>query len=109
MTKKKEMLEQKKQSSEQAVRILLRPRMTEKAHSLIASRKYVFQISSLATKLAVKRSVETVYGVKVLSVNIVRIPRRHRVFGRVSGWRSAVKKAIVTLKEGENIELFKGV
>lgn len=96
-------------SNELAFRTLLRPRMTEKAHLLLSVGRYVFQISPSATKRQVKLSVEAVYGVSVDRVNIVRIPKKRRVFGRTVGWKSSVKKAIVTLKKGESIELFKGV
>ncbi len=92
-----------------AHRVLLRPRMTEKAHTALSFGKYVFQVAPLATKGSVRAAIEEVYGVTVKQVNIVRIPRKRRVFGRTVGWKSAVKKAIVTLKEGESIELFKGV
>ncbi len=95
--------------NETASRILLRPRMTEKAHSVISLGKYVFQVAPRATKSSVKESIERLYGVKVTRVNMVRIPKKRRVFGRVVGWKSSLKKAIVTLKEGESIELFKGV
>jgi len=89
--------------------ILLRPRMTEKAHSGLSIGKYVFHVVSSATKQCVKTSVESVYGVSVASVNMIRIPKKRRVFGRSVGWKSPIKKAVVTLKKGESIELFKGV
>lgn len=92
-----------------AYRVLLRPRMTEKAHMTIAAGKYVFHVASSATKRLVKESVERVYGVSVTSVNMLRIPKKRRVFGRTVGWKSPVKKAIVTLKKGESIDLFNGV
>ncbi len=99
----------KKSVSKTAYKVLLRPRMTEKAHSGLSIGKYVFQVAPSATKQSVKESVEGVYGVSVTDVNMVRIPKKRRVFGRVVGWKSPIKKAIVTLKKGESIELFKGV
>ncbi|QQS15624.1 MAG: 50S ribosomal protein L23 [Candidatus Moraniibacteriota bacterium] len=92
-----------------ASKTLLRPRMTEKSHFAISLGKYVFQVAPSATKQSVKQSVESVYGVSVTAVNMVNIPRKRRAFGRSIGWKSAMKKAIVTLKRGESIELFKGV
>lgn len=92
-----------------ASRVLLRPRMTEKAHAALGMGKYVFQVTPRSTKASVKRAVEEVYGVTVTGVTMTRIPRKRRVFGRTVGWKSAVKKATVTLKSGESIELFKGV
>lgn len=92
-----------------ASKVLLRPRMTEKAHFAISLGKYVFQVASSATKQSIKQSIENVYGVSVTAVNIVSTPRKRRVFGRSIGWKSAIKKAVVTLKKGESIDLFKGV
>ncbi len=92
-----------------ASKVLLRPRMTEKSHFSISLGKYVFHVSPLATKHTVKESVESVYGVSVTAVNIVKTPRKRRAFGRSIGWKSSVKKAVVTLKKGQSIDLFKGV
>lgn len=96
-------------SNDLAFRTLLRPRMTEKAHLLLSVGRYVFHVSPSATKRQVKLSIESVYGVSVDRVNMAKIPKKRRVFGRTVGWKSPVKKAIVTLKKGESIELFKGV
>lgn len=92
-----------------ASQVLLRPRITEKAHLFISLGKYVFHVDPFATKQSVKESVEGVYGVSVNQVHMIRIPRKRRMFGRTPGWKSSIKKAIVTLKKGESIELFKGV
>jgi large subunit ribosomal protein L23 len=83
--------------------------MTEKAHAAISIGKYVFHVAPSATKQLVKKSIEEVYGVPVTAVNMIHIPKKRRVFGRSVGWKSSLKKAIVTLKKGESIELFKGV
>ncbi len=92
-----------------AYRVLLKPRVTEKAYTMGANGKYVFQVASIATKLSVKRAVEEVYGVTVAAVNIVTLPGKTKVFGKgqVSGKRKAVKKAYVTLGTGQTLELFK--
>ncbi|MEK9174279.1 MAG: 50S ribosomal protein L23 [Patescibacteria group bacterium] len=92
-----------------AYRVLLKPRVTEKAYTLGANGKYVFQVASVATKLSVKRAVEEVYGVTVSAVNIITLPGKTKVFGKgqVSGRRKPVKKAYVTLEQGQTIELFK--
>ena len=56
-------------------------------------------------KTEVKKSVEGIYGVDVLSVNIIRIPAKKRRLGRTEGFRKAYKKAVVTIKEGQKIEI----
>lgn len=89
-----------------AYRILIKPRITEKAHTVLGLNKYVFQVSMDATKVLVKKSVEEVYNVTVLSVNTVTIPAKKRNFGKSSGFKSSMKKAIVTLKKGDSIEIF---
>jgi large subunit ribosomal protein L23 len=89
-----------------AYRILVKPRITEKAHTLLGENKYVFQVSADATKVLIKKAVEEVYGVTVEAVRTVTIPAKKRNFGKSSGMKSSIKKAIVKLKEGDSIELF---
>lgn len=92
-----------------AMRLLSRPRITEKAYALNAQNKYVFEVAKTSTKKSVKRAVEEVYGVNVLDVNMVRLPAKKRVSGRnrTVGSTGSVKKAIVTVVKGQTIELFK--
>lgn len=86
--------------------ILRKPRITEKAYTLNAQNRYVFEVDGGASKGEVKRAVEAAFGVHVISVNTVNLPSRTRRFGRVMGMKSGVKKAIVKIKEGETIALF---
>lgn len=90
-----------------ATQVLLRPRITEKAYAVNALNQYVFQVTQRATKTQIKRAVEEAYGVTVVSVNMVTLPEKQRVFGRSKGKKSPVKKAIVRLKTGDSIALFK--
>jgi large subunit ribosomal protein L23 len=92
-----------------AGRVLLSSRVTEKSYLLNARNQYVFRISDSATKDDVKRAVGIAYGVRVEKVRTVNIPRKKKVSGRSVGFKSAVRKAIVTLPEGEEIPMFKGV
>lgn len=109
-TEKKASATKKRKSStvidSTAYRVLVKPRITEKAHSDLSLNKYIFQVSSDATKVNIKKSVESVYGVTVTAVNTITIPAKKRNFGRSGGFKSSFKKAIVTLKEGDSIELF---
>ncbi len=95
-----------KRLSPLATRVLVRPRITEKAYAVNALDQYVFQVTMAATKTEVKRAVEEAYGVSVVSVNMVRLPGKKKNYGRASGTRSAVKKALVRIKKGETIQLF---
>ncbi len=110
-TEKKAVVSKKRKATEPVVssvayRILTKPRITEKAHTVLGLNKYIFQVSSDATKVLIKKSVEEVYGVSVIAVNTVTIPAKKRNFGKSGGYKSSMKKAIVTLKEGDSIELF---
>jgi large subunit ribosomal protein L23 len=68
--------------------------------------KYVFRLRAKTTKREAKVAIEKLYNVKVIGVNIVNIPSKKRRFGRYTGMKSAVRKAIVTLKKGDKIEIF---
>ena len=89
--------------------VLRRPLITEKNTVLQAQGKYAFEIAGKATKHQVKQAVEKAFKVDVVSVNVMMVPgKNRRVAGRTvltPSW----KKAIVTLKAGDKIELFEGV
>ena len=77
---------------------------TEKGASLSNQRKYLFRVSDAATKIDVKRAVEEVYKVKVDTVNTLRVPGKLKRVRTRSGYTTAWKKAVVSLKEGQKIE-----
>ncbi len=86
--------------------ILRKPRITEKAYSLNAANRYVFEVSPRASKPQIKRAVEAAYGVHVVGVNTVSLPSRTRRFGRSLGKKASIKKAMVEIKAGESLVLF---
>ena len=88
-----------------AYHILKTPHVTEKATDLAKKNQYVFKVYSRANKTEIKKAIEDLYGVKVLSVNIIKVPRKQRKLGKISGWRKGYKKAIVKIKEGQKIEV----
>lgn len=92
-----------------AYRVLIEPWVTEAATAAMEQNKYIFKVSSEAGKPEIKKSVEEMYKVKVISVRTINIPRKLKNYGRTPGWKSGFKKAIVTLKKGDKIELFEGV
>jgi len=89
----------------EAYRILKTPQVTEKATDLVKKNQYVFKVSSRANKNEVKKAIESVYGVDVISVRIINVPAKRRRLGRQRGWRKGYKKAIVKIKEGQKIEV----
>ncbi|KKP93205.1 MAG: 50S ribosomal protein L23 [Parcubacteria group bacterium GW2011_GWC1_38_6] len=85
--------------------LLISPHISEKATDLVRQNQYVFNVASNANAVNIKRAVENVYGVDVLKVNIVNVPRKSRRVGRYKGWRKGYKKAIVKIKKGQTIEV----
>jgi len=82
------------------------PIISEKSNFLGAQNKYVFRVMNDANKPEIKRSIEGIYGVNVVSINIINVPGKKRRVGRVEGFKKGFAKAIVTIKEGQKIELF---
>ena len=71
--------------------------------------KYTFQVPLNANKVEIRKAVESIFNVKVEKVATIRVLGKTKRMGRTMGKRSDYKKAIVTLKAGETIELFEGV
>ena len=90
-------------------RLIKSPHITEKATDLSSFDKYIFKVSFNANKTEIKKAIEKIYNVKVEKVNIIHIPGKRRRLGRMEGWRGGLKrgfkKAIVSLKKGDKIEL----
>jgi len=76
---------------------------------LQAQGKYAFEIAREANKQQIKQAVEKAFKVKVLAVNVMTVPGKTRRVGRQQVLTQSWKKAIVTLKPGDKIELFEGV
>ena len=89
--------------------VIIRPLITEKATILAGDSKYAFEVDVRANKPQVKNAVQTAFNVKVLKVNTMNVRgKRSRVGARTKkapDW----KKAIVTLAEGDTIQIFEGV
>jgi len=82
------------------------PRISEKATYLAEKNQYIFEVSPNYNKNEIAKSVEGIYGVNVLSVNIIKIPAKKRRMGKTQGYRKAFKKAIIKIKDGQKIEIF---
>lgn len=81
------------------------PHVTEKSQSLKEYRQYVFQTINDANKSEVKKAIEQIYNVKVEKVRMLEMPAKKRRAGATFGKKSGYKKAVVTLKEGYQIEV----
>lgn len=99
----------KKRLSPLAYRLLIKPLVTEKATNLSAHNQYVFEVEKGANKIEVAKAIESVYGIKPESVNMVNMKGKRVQRGRVAGKRSDWKKAIVTLPKGQTIQIYEGV
>lgn len=83
--------------------VLKRYFVSEKSTRGFAVNQYTFEVDRTATKTEVKDAVERGYKVDVVSVNTVRLPAKKIQLGRRAGTKGGIKKAIVTLKEGQTI------
>lgn len=88
---------------------LRRPLITEKSSLLQAQGKYVFEVAGRATKNQVKQAVEKAFKVEVTSVNMIKVAGKTRRVGQRQLQNPSWKKAIVTLKPGDKIEIFENV
>ncbi|WP_276131785.1 50S ribosomal protein L23 [Polluticoccus soli] len=91
--------------------VLVSPVMTEKVNiQMERSGRYTFVVDKRANKLEIKKAVEEFYGVKVNDVNTVVVPgklkSRFTKAGFIKGIKPSYKKAVVTLAEGDSIDLF---
>ena len=86
--------------------IIIRPIISEHSYDLLEDNKYTFEVHKDANKIEVAKAIEAIFDVKVTKVNTLNVkpkPKRMRYQeGKTRSW----KKAIVTLKEGDTIELF---
>ncbi len=82
------------------------PHISEKGNILGEKNKYAFKVYDRSNKLEIKKSIEGIYGVDVLAVNIITIPAKKRRLGKTEGFKKGYKKALVTIKEGQKIEVF---
>ena len=87
--------------------IIIRPIITEKSMQLMdAENKITFEVAKGANKTNVRQAVEEIFNVKVEKVNVLNIRPRTKRMGKYMGKTSAVRKAIVKLAEGQEIDLF---
>ena len=94
--------------------VLVKPILTEKANAQQDKlRRYAFKVARKANKLEIKKAVQEFYGVNVVDVNTSVVPGKNKTRytkkGFVKGQKPAFKKAMVTVAEGENIDLYSNI
>jgi large subunit ribosomal protein L23 len=94
--------------------VLLKPILTEKANAQQEKlRRYAFRVDRKANKLEIKKAVELFYGISVVNVNTTVVPAKAKArstkAGVVQGRKPSYKKALVTVAEGESIDLYSNI
>jgi len=89
--------------------VLVKPTITEKSTLLQETGKYTFQVNGGANKIEVKEAVEKNFDVTVLDVNITKLHGKKKRYGPRVKQRPDTKKAVVTLKQGDRINLIEGL
>jgi len=79
--------------------------VTEKAMDLGKNDQYIFKVFPKANKSEIKKAIEEIFNVDVLSVNIAKTPSKRRRLGRTFGWKKGHKKAIVKIRKGQKIDI----
>ncbi|KKR03773.1 MAG: 50S ribosomal protein L23 [Candidatus Uhrbacteria bacterium GW2011_GWF2_39_13] len=91
------------------VDVIIKPILSEKASVLASTNQYVFLVRKEANRIQVSSAIKHTYGMKPVSVNILNIDGKKLRFGGRKGKRSDWKKAIVTIPEGQTINVYEGV
>jgi large subunit ribosomal protein L23 len=89
--------------------VVVRPLITEKATMLAGERKYAFEVARRANKNQIRNAIETAFNVQVMKVNTMNVRGKRRVVGRRVSETRSWKKAVVTLVEGDTIQIFEGI
>ena len=93
--------------NKQTYGVIVRPLVTEKSSALKAeANKVVFEVKKSANKIDVKNAVEGLFNVKVTDVSTMVVRGKHKRVGTSFGRKSNWKKAVVTLKEGTDLDVF---
>ena len=106
-TRRASLAESKRAVSGRMLTDIIRPHVTERSRAMSQRGVYMFRVSEKATKHTVADAIEALYHVSVVHVRTLRIPSKpRRLRGLTRGTKKGYKKAAVTLRAGEHIELF---
>jgi large subunit ribosomal protein L23 len=86
--------------------IIKYPIITDKATRLLSNNQYSFAVNPKADKLSIKTAIEFFFKVKVIKITTSHLPKKKKRVGKYIGYKPHYKKAIVTLLEGDTINLF---
>jgi large subunit ribosomal protein L23 len=85
--------------------LIKKPVITEKSTANAQFNKYIFEVRNEANKINIKKTIEEIYKVKVQKLNSLNVKSKPKVFKGQRGTRSELKRIIVTLKEGNTIDM----
>ncbi len=106
---KKSKSKSNKHDTKEAYKVLVKALITEKASYLKSENKYLFEVNVSTNKNEIKKAIYHVYGVWPIKINVLNSGGKNKRYGRSTGMTKARKKAMVTLKKGDSIELYEGV
>lgn len=86
--------------------IIIRPIITEHSYDMIEMNKYTFEVARDANKIEIAKAVEEIFGVTVKKVNTMNVKPKKKRVRYIAGYTRTWKKAMVTIAEGEAIEIF---
>ena len=88
---------------------IISPNITEKSTALSEFNKVVFKVNKKAKKSSIKRSIEKIFKVNVVKINTINLKGKTKMVRNKKAFKPGYKKAIVTLKKGQSIDLSTGV
>ena len=88
---------------------IISPNITEKSTSLSEFNKVVFKVHKGASKNSIKKSIEKIFKVNVIKINTINLKGKTKLVRNKRAYKPGYKKAIVTLKKGQNIDLATGI
>jgi len=88
---------------------IISPNITEKATSLSELNKVVFKVHDGASKSTIKKNIEKIFKVNVVKINTINLKGKSKIVKNKKSYKSGYKKAIVTLKKGQSIDLATGI
>lgn len=88
---------------------IVSPVITEKSTIVSEHNQVIFEVAINATKVEIKEAVETLFKVSVTAVNTMRVKGKTKRFRGIAGRRKDIKKAVVTLKDGDTIDISTGL
>ena len=86
--------------------IIIRPIITEHSYDAMEQNKYTFEVAKSANKVEIAKAIEELFNVKVVKVNTLNVKPKTKRVRVVEGLTRTWKKAVVTLKDGDTIEIF---